>query len=698
MVGELERRKKFKKDHQHRKKKPVGRPEPGAGRKSATGAPDADDLGSDDDDDAAGFSLDPALPNLTGDSAFGNDDDSDDHDEDAEMDDDVEEDDDEDDDEGVEDLMESDAEEDANSEGGDEESDSEFKSKRTRLRSEISSHKEELEKMKEKDPVFYQFLMENDPELLRFDDDDEAEATSDVDGMEQDEDDEDAEDDDDVPVPRRKVAANDAAADGTEVITRQMVNKWKQALIQSHSVKAARKMVTALNAALGMGEADSDKKSRRAYRVEDKAVYNQIIITAMKYVGPTVSHHLPTKTVKGKKALPSAAPKWKKLSTLVKSFVKASVKILQQITDEGVLTFVLKELQCCVSLFACFPKVGKEYLKVCPIIIGGLYTTFSTASRGTNVHTWSAIIFMINCLVEIMGIDVGTTYHFGFTYIRQLAILLRNAITSGSKEAFKNVYNWPFVHCMRLWAAVLGCYCERGSGPEAGGGEALKPLIYPFVQVVLGVIRLKPSAKHFPFRFQCLKVLNDISRTTHTFIPLASNFFEIFESAEMKRSGKPSTLKQLDFTLALKAPAEYIGTRVYQVGVAEEFLSLIIDHYDCFALSISFPELAIPAIFQFRRFVKHSKNFVVNKQIQQLIDALESNSKFIEIKRAEVDFSPKDEGRADAFSMNLEPLASPLRKYATSRRKIRAENASSLRTRVQSGGARKSEVEVEDED
>jgi hypothetical protein len=86
----------------------------------------------------------------------------------------------------------------------------------------------------------------------------------------------------------------------------------------------------------------------------------------------------------------------------------------------------------------------------------------------------------------------------------------------------------------------------------------------------------------------------------------------------------------------------YLGTRVYQTSLAEEAVALLIDFFDSFALSISFPELAIPAIVQFKKYCKRSKTFAANKQILQLIDSLEMNSGFVEKARSAVTFSPKD--------------------------------------------------------
>lgn len=56
-----------------------------------------------------------------------------------------------------------------------------------------------------------------------------------------------------------------------------------------------------------------------------------------------------------------------------------------------------------------------------------------------------------------------------------------------SKEAYRQVYNWQFVHSVDFWADVLAKACDKEA--EEGGESELRPLIYPLIQVTLGAIR-----------------------------------------------------------------------------------------------------------------------------------------------------------------------------------------------------------------
>ena len=58
------------------------------------------------------------------------------------------------------------------------------------------------------------------------------------------------------------------------------------------------------------------------------------------------------------------------------------------------------------------------------------------------------------------------------------------------KEAYKQVYNWQYVHCVDFWCIVLARACDSQALAERGGVESdLKPLLYPLVQVSLGAIK-----------------------------------------------------------------------------------------------------------------------------------------------------------------------------------------------------------------
>ncbi|KAK9710056.1 Nucleolar Complex 2 protein, partial [Basidiobolus ranarum] len=484
-----------------------------------------------------------------------------------------------------------------------------------------SKHKEELEALREKDPEFYKFLANNDKDLLNFDYSDEEDISDDdleaSEGEDEEEANSDEGGDEDEAVEGESDGDEDMEVDNSDgiVVTKEMVNNWEQIIVKQKSLRSLKKVLVAFRAAAN--SQDEDKVF--TYKVQSDVVFNKLVIVALKHAVEVFDHHLSVKEVpEGKrKPLPSTYKKWKQLQPLVKSYLNTVLMILKQLTEKTMIQFLIQESEKALLYFACFPKLAKNYLKTllhqwgsaeesirvisflairklatsCPspyleMCLKGTYLTFVRSCQSTTIYTLPMIQLMRSCGVEVYGIDLAASYQHAFTYIRQLAIHLRNSMTLKSKESYKAVYNWQFVHCLAFWADVLGTYCDLDRQAEFGECP-LQPLIYPLVQVAIGTIRLIPTHKYFPLRFHVIRSLVQLGRKTGTFIPLAPHLFEVLESTEMKKKPTPSTLKALDFKLHLKVPKAYEHTRVYQDGVLEELGEHIMSYYTSHALSIA---------------------------------------------------------------------------------------------------------------
>jgi nucleolar complex protein 2 len=138
-------------------------------------------------------------------------------------------------------------------------------------------------------------------------------------------------------------------------------------------------------------------------------------------------------------------------------------------------------------------------------VLQGTYLTLVRSSKSTSAHTLPSINLMKNSASEVFSLDPGAAYQHAFGYIRQLAIHLRNSMKVKTKvwrvflirylysrtpqEAYKQVYNWQYVHCIDFWSLVLARACDAATEAETGKESELKPLIYPLVQVSLGAIK-----------------------------------------------------------------------------------------------------------------------------------------------------------------------------------------------------------------
>ena len=323
-----------------------------------------------------------------------------------------------------------------------------------------------------------------------------------------------------------------------------------------------------------------------------------------------------------------------------------------------------------------------------------LYAGFVRASRQTSGYTVQGINLMKNSAGEILGLDgmdkVG--YSAGFGYIRQLAVHLRNSITHNSKvcndgslityyhllthktqDSYKTVYNWQYVHSLDFWSRALSTHCDGLKEAEAGKESPLRPLIYPLIQVTLGATKLIPTAQYFPLRFYLLRSLLRLSRATGVYIPLASLLFDVLSSTIFKKKPKPSTLRPLDFNIAIRAPKSYLPTKAYQDGVGEQVVELLSEFFVLHAKSIAFPELAIPAIVQAKRWIKKSPVVKLNNALSMLVGKLETNSKWVQERRNKIEFAPNRIDMVDKFLDEVAWEKTPLGAYVLSQRKVREE-------------------------
>jgi nucleolar complex protein 2 len=155
--------------------------------------------------------------------------------------------------------------------------------------------------------------------------------------------------------------------------------------------------------------------------------------------------------------------------------------------------------QGATSVYPLMPVYGAD------LCLQGVYLTLVRSSKVTNAYSLPSINFMKHSASEIFCIDHATSYQHAFRYIRQLAIHLRNSMKVKTKvgglssahphsihritqEAYQQVYNWQYVHCVDFWAIVL----SRSSNTQAD--SELQALVYPLVQVSLGAIKYVPAS------------------------------------------------------------------------------------------------------------------------------------------------------------------------------------------------------------
>lgn len=595
---------------------------------------------------------------------------------------------------------------------------------------EFDEHKDQLEALKERDPEFYKYLKENDAELLDFGDHgDLAEVDALSEGEEE-----------DGPAKKKKKGK---AAKGDEdeemednTLTIPMVKKWQKLMEEQHSIRAMRQAVLAFRCAAYLNEADSQELK---YSIRESDVYHQVLVTALNQVPRVLAHHLPVKeTAGGKLKLSLDSKKFKALTSLIKSHTSSVHQLLSNLSDAQTLKLTLSSIEPMLPYLLQFRKLLKALTKVVVGIWADVSTSEATritaflvlrrlmvigdagiretvlkasyegvvkGSRNTTVHTLAGVNLMKNSATELWGLDQNVSYTTGFSFIRQLAIHLRGSITTTSKEAYKAVYNWQYVHSLDFWSRVLSQHCDGLVEAKAGKQSALRPLIYPVVQIIIGAMRLIPTASYFPLRFQFTRALLRISRATGTYIPLAPSLLEVLNLAEMRKPPKSSTLKPLDFDTSIRAPKSYLRTRVYQDGVGEQVAELLSEFFVLWCKHIAFPELSVPVVVSLKRWLKQvsartggNKNSKVSQMILLLVQKVEANARWIEERRVHVTYTPRNRAEVETFLKDVSWEVTPLGAFVKTQRKLREEKAAILEEGRREEEKRRRAKDQEDKD
>ncbi|KAK4503722.1 hypothetical protein PRZ48_004637 [Zasmidium cellare] len=564
--------------------------------------------------------------------------------------------------------------------------------------SDIGDFKEQLDALAKKDPEFHKMLQKDEPEV--FEDLDDLVLSEDEDEPKR--------------KKQRKEDDSDDEMGSSNELDMATVKKWRTALLEQQSLRAAKEVVIAFRSAAQVSSSDAEEKDFK-YSVSDPGVYHELLTTALKHIPDIFQHHLPVQETKaGKIHVPTESKKFKTLGPLLRSQISGILHLLDHLSDPATLRLTLSSLLPLLPYLLSFKKLVRDVAKAVTsvwstssnteatriaaflvmrrlVVIGdagirenvlkATYQGLVKSSRNTTIHTIAGINLMKNSAAELWGLagsEGGVAYTTSFTFIRSLAMHLRSSITNNSNESYKTVYNWQYVHSLDFWSRVLAAHCTESTSP-------LRPLIYPLTQVTLGALRLIPTATYFPLRFQLIRSLLRVSLATNTYIPLAAPLHEVLNSAEMRKAPKASTLKPLDFSVVIRAPKSYLRTRIYQDGVAEQVQELLSEFFVMWAKNIAFPELALPVTVMIKRWLKDvnqrgtkkggNKNQKVNTMVSLLLQKIEANSRWIEEKRAKVEFAPNDRKGVEAFLSEVSWEKSPLGAYVVGQRKTREEKA-----------------------
>jgi nucleolar complex protein 2 len=333
--------------------------------------------------------------------------------------------------------------------------------------------------------------------------------------------------------------------------------------------------------------------------------------------------------------------RWSQLKFSIQSFFKATLHLISEAKETKLLRFIVKSLSHYIPYLSAFPRLAKAVLKTMtslwsstsdstsdyqsvrlnaflrirqmaltepfPFIencLKATYLAYAKCAKFANAATVTSLLptltFMGNCVVELYSLDYASSYQHAFVYIRQLALHLRTALQKKTPESFRVVYCWQYMHCLKLWTAVLAATCGRPSDANSDDETALmRSLVYPLVEIIFGVVRLIPTTRHLPLRLHCVRYLQQLAAASEMFIPTTSILLDVFDLKEVTMT--PKRVKQrgndvrgVRLPLILKLPkVDALRTSEQLDACFGEVFLLLNREVDLYRYSAGFPEFTV---------------------------------------------------------------------------------------------------------
>lgn len=569
-------------------------------------------------------------------------------------------------------------------------------------------------------------MEQNDKKLLKFNPDvDEEDESADEpskskvseDNENTDDDDDDDEQSDDDEKVHKPLAELDVASDESDFedenntarkensITLKLLKQWQSQLAQDPvPLETIKNVILALNSTLLalVGESDSAAK---AYKVEGAAVFNGVIQLCVLNLEPAVRRFL---GLHQKTSLqPHKCKKWNKIKSSLRCYFTDVTKLLEQMSSANILVVLLKHIHQSIPMIMSFTSLLKPILKrlvniwstgeetvrilaflcilrisrnqpmsILSTVLKAMYLSYVRNSKFVSPNTLPAINFMRRSLNEMFALDLNLSYQHVFLYIRQLAIHLRNAMTLKKKESYQAVYNWQYINSIRLWSELLSTNSDK---------EQLQPLIYPLVSIISGTIKLIPTAQYFPLRFHCVRALIQLSKETRTFIPVMPFIMEVLKSNTFNQRHSKVSMKPLSFACILRLSQNQLQENGFRGEVIENIVACTLDYMAHESYTVSYPDIAVPAIIQLKQYLKNGKNINAGHrgELKMLVDKLAENLRYVMSERAKFTFDLHDTASINAWETQLRNKGTPLLTYY--------ENWSNTNSAAQKRRATKSE-------
>ncbi|KOM56107.1 hypothetical protein LR48_Vigan10g199900 [Vigna angularis] len=327
--------------------------------------------------------------------------------------------------------------------------------------------------------------------------------------------------------------------------------------------------------------------------------------------------------------------KWLSLRPLIKSYLRSTVFLLNQIsihlwaTGDGSLSshsFLIIQDIASIS--------SSEWFDFCFV---KTYKAFISNSQSVE-RKFEHIRFLRNSFVELCCLDMQKSSNKAMACILHLGKILQKGWQTKKKEVVKTICSWQYINCIDMWVTLISASIHDYD---------LQPLLYMIVQIINGVALLFPGPRYLPLRLRCIQWLNNLSGSSGVFIPVTSLVLDVLEYKISKDSGKPGKVLQPMSTV--KLPKHWLKSRGFQEECVLSAIELLSEHFAQWSYHISFPELATAPLIHIKKVFEKISTENFRRVIKRFIDQVEMNIDFVQKKREDVSFSPKDHQSVESF-------------------------------------------------
>jgi nucleolar complex protein 2 len=575
-----------------------------------------------------------------------------------------------------------------------------------------ASMKAEMSKMKQADPDFHDFLQENEQQLLEFGHEDG--------GNEDGDDEEDMEMD--VDSSSKKTSQNQVHLTKKVLAALEKGTFNSHGIKSLKKLVAAYKAACHLADASGANEGGfRPGESGSLYIIDSSKIFDALMVMCLNRCHEEFQHHLlgtnpetddsaskdkdkaDDETTEDDKPLNpktlEKAARWDEVQPIMLSFFRSTLHVMSEAKEPELLSFILKALAKYLRFMTPFPRIADSMLKTltslwsAPLdtsedyqvvrlnaffrirqlaltqpfpfiedILKKTYLAYARRAKFGTAATVSSVLptltFMGNGLCELYSLDHHSSYQHAFVYIRQLALLLRAAMHKKTPEAMQQVYCWQFIHCLKLWVAVLSDSVTADDDDKNSDVTLMRSLIYPLTEVILGTVRFVPSpTRHLPLRFHCVRLLQQLAASSQVFIPTTSLLLECFDWKEWamapKKSSKAGGMRgglQIDLILKLVPKEDALRTHEHREAGINTLFLLLNREVELYRYSAGFPEFSIRIVQRLRLFSKQASSQPRWRALaKSCVETCEQYSAFAVQARSKLQEAPKDVKRLECL-------------------------------------------------